>query len=191
MTKKTSKNDPQNDSKSDPLWEALKQTTIPKKSSPEQEGLLLQRKVEIKIPERTKVLPKPSLSGSFDINDPGFLVFKGPKRQLKKIEIAATVDLHGMTKDRAFERLSAFIKTCYGNGTQELLVITGKGLDTKQSAKDLRQDPSMGKGVLKRSLPGWLRSHDLAPYIHHFTNDHPFEGGTGAFYVRLRRNKSR
>ncbi len=121
--------------------------------------------------------------------NPGFLEFKGTKRLKKNTLIQDRVDLHGMTQIKAHQALTVFIHRCYQQQKQDILVITGKGitLDKRIIIKESTPNKTQGKGVLRRSLPGWLEASNLASYIHFYTNTHPFEGGTGAFYVRLRK----
>ena len=46
-----------------------------------------------------------------------------------------------------------------------------------------------GDGVLKNKTPLWLSERDLKPYILKFISAQPKDGGSGALYVYLRRNK--
>lgn len=89
--------------------------------------------------------------------------------------IDATLDLHGRTQDEAFESLRYFLTTAYSMGKRCILVITGKGQD--------------GQGVLRENLPKWLNNNGLCEYILAYTNAKPQHGGSGAFYVLLRKNK--
>ncbi len=180
------------------LWDKFKATVTPKKESKEHEGLALQKKIEIYIRDSNPQAPKDNrFDGVSSTVEPGFLEFKSKKKLSKSLEIDAKLDLHGLTQDQAYKRLEAFLDSCFRTGKQNTLIITGKGLqiDTRgseserQRRKNTGQD--YGKGVLRRQLPLWLESPHLRGYIHHYTNSHPFEGGTGAFYVRLRRDKSK
>ena len=87
-----------------------------------------------------------------------------------KIKIEAVLDLHGMTRDVAFESLYGFILSCASKQKKCLLVITGKG-----------------SGVLKNSLPQWLNVDDIRPHILMCSQAQPKDGGDGAVYVLLRR----
>lgn len=90
-----------------------------------------------------------------------------------KMPIEATLDLHGMTQAQAQPALSRFIKESYSQGFRCLLVITGKGQD--------------GQGVLRQLLPEWLLSPIYENAILKFVQARPQHGGTGAFYILLRR----
>lgn len=95
-----------------------------------------------------------------------------------RLPIEGRVDLHGMTQDQAHSLLLSFLKRAHAGGVRYVLVITGKG------------SSSGGDGVLRRAVPHWLAtppfralvsSHDLAARHH---------GGSGAIYIRLRRQKA-
>ena len=94
-----------------------------------------------------------------------------------QMEIQARLDLHGMTVAAAQPELIRFILRCRGKKLRCVLVITGKGK---------AEDGSPG-GVLRRSLPEWLRSDALGDAVLKFVPAKPKDGGTGAFYVLLRR----
>jgi DNA-nicking Smr family endonuclease len=103
--------------------------------------------------------------------------------QLKrgKSKPEARIDLHGMTAARAHTTLIAFVLRAHAEGQRLLLVITGKG------------DPEGGglypeaRGVLRRQVPHWLELPPLGPLILQVTEAHQRHGGSGAFYVYLRR----
>ena len=173
-------------------WHIFTRTVMPKKSSPEFEGLALQKKIEITIQDRAPVPPRMSDGSSFmqpSLINPGFLEFKGSKKIKKNTLIQGRIDLHGMTQTKAHQTLTTFIQRSYQQKKQDILVITGKGITLDNPLRNKETQNTQGKGILRHSLPRWLESSDLAPYVHFYTNTHPFEGGTGAFYVRLRKKK--
>jgi DNA-nicking Smr family endonuclease len=87
--------------------------------------------------------------------------------------VESTIDLHGMTQNEAYDALSRFIDRAEQRGYRMLLVITGKG--------------AKGDGVLKRMLPLWLEEAGLRRKIIGFSPAQQKDGGTGAFYVRLKK----
>ena len=89
--------------------------------------------------------------------------------------IDATLDLHGMTAQKAQAALVRFVSAHYARQSRCLLVITGKG--------------TKGEGVLKKALPGWLAHEDVAPMILAFDAAKTRHGGSGACYVLLRRKR--
>lgn len=94
-----------------------------------------------------------------------------------KTTIDATLDLHGMTREQAHYALSSFIHAQYTLGSRCLLVITGKGYRGE------------GQGVLRELLPHWLDEPSLRPFILALDVAKPPHGGSGAFYVLLRRKR--
>ena len=86
--------------------------------------------------------------------------------------IDARLDLHGMTAARAHKRLIQFIETAADDGCRCALVITGKGL-----------------GVLKGHVPNWLKQSPLSLHVLALAEARPKDGGSGAFYVLLRRKR--
>ena len=101
-----------------------------------------------------------------------------------KIDIDATLDLHGMTAEQARSHLILFLQRAHMRGARLILVITGKG---KRTHIDEFNRPV--SGVLRSSLPDWLRSGALSGIVLQVTQAHPKHGGKGAFYVYLRRKR--
>lgn len=107
------------------------------------------------------------------------------QRLLKgRLDIDATLDLHGLTADQAQTRLHMFVKAAYGAGHRLLLIITGKG---QRGSEDEFNRPR--RGVLRSGVPEWLRTGALSGIVLQVTQAHPRHGGGGAFYVYLRRKR--
>ena len=92
-------------------------------------------------------------------------------------EIDASLDLHGLTLARAHQRLVRFIEQAESRQFRTLLIITGKG--------------RAGEGVLRREVPVWLKQPPLADRILALEQATGQDGGGGALYVRLRRQRDR
>jgi len=88
-----------------------------------------------------------------------------------RAEPEAEVDLHGMTPDGAYRVLIGFLKKAQGEDKRVVLVVTGKG------------------GVLREALPLWLGQADIKPLVSGVAEAHIKHGGSGAFYVSLRRKR--
>ncbi len=99
-------------------------------------------------------------------------------------EIDVTLDLHGMTAEQARQRLILSLHQAHARDARLVLVITGKG---KRTHIDEFNRPR--SGVLRESLPDWLRSGALSGIVLQVTQAHPKHGGKGAFYVYLRRRR--
>jgi len=52
-------------------------------------------------------------------------------------------------------------------------------------------DPAGEPGVLRRAVPLWLAMPDFRAIVLGFEEAAPHHGGTGALYVRLRRDRDR
>ena len=92
------------------------------------------------------------------------------------ITLDGRLDLHGLTQAQAHGRLTDFVSDAHEDGLRTVLVITGKG------AGDGTE-----RGILKRALPQWLSTSPLRNMVLGFEIAHREHGGSGAFYVRLRR----
>lgn len=90
-----------------------------------------------------------------------------------QVKIDRTIDLHDMTRDAAFSRLKRRLVLAHECGHRTVLVITGKGANLQ--------------GVLRQSLHGWLNDASIRPLIANIAPSHIRHGGTGAFYVFLKR----
>jgi DNA-nicking Smr family endonuclease len=91
----------------------------------------------------------------------------------------AAIDLHGMRQQEAFLALRQFLTQAQSEGARLVLVVTGKG---KSGGF---QDGGMG--ILRQSVPHWLRQPFYHAIVVGFEEAARPHGGTGAFYVRLRR----
>ena len=104
------------------------------------------------------------------------------KKNLVKIK---TFDFHGFSLNEANETIEKIIKKSYENGIRKLIVITGKGLHSENE-----KDPYKSKklGILKYSMPEYIRSNlDLMKYINEIKDADVKDGGSGAFYVLLKK----
>jgi DNA-nicking Smr family endonuclease len=56
------------------------------------------------------------------------------RKYLKKLPVGAKIDLHGLTRDEAWERLDTFIGDCRRRGIQKVLIVHGKGHHSKEQS---------------------------------------------------------
>lgn len=96
-----------------------------------------------------------------------------------QLTIEGRLDLHGLTQDEAHSRLSGFIRRAVGAGKRNVLVITGKGFKASGEI-----------GVLRQSVPRWLNEPSLRRHIVTLRHAQPKDGGEGALYVLLRRERT-
>lgn len=98
-----------------------------------------------------------------------------------KLAPDARIDLHGMTLAQAHPELIHFILGARSAGHRLVLVITGKGR--------MIHDPApRHSGALRHQVPHWLRLQPLSQAVLQVTEAHLKHGGSGAFYVYLRRS---
>ena len=94
-----------------------------------------------------------------------------------RLQIDASIDLHGMGLDEAHDRLRLFLADAQRRDLRFILVITGKG-------------SSLGSaGALKRSVPQWLAKPTFSMLVSGHDQASRAHGGEGALYVRLKRRK--
>lgn len=156
------------------LWEAVGKTVRPYKKGGKKPPVA---KAGTARPQPAIGKPKPVLPPAAVATRKAPLYGGHTQEKLRKGKFApeATLDLHGMTQDRAHSALTRFIASARRTDKRTLLIITGKG-----ALKD-------GGGVLRKMLPLWLESAPFAGHVLAITAARPEHGGGGAFYVRLRK----
>jgi len=98
------------------------------------------------------------------------------------------IDLHGFTLQEANKAIEHFIKKSFTEDVTKIIVITGKGLRSKNV-----QNPYLSKdlSILKYSVPEFIESNNnLMKMIIEITDARIEDGGSGAFYIYLR-NKNK
>ena len=100
-------------------------------------------------------------------------------RRLKRGELPmdGRIDLHGLTLDQAHSALTSYIRGAYNRGARCVVVVTGKGKGGD------------GTGKIRRETPHWLNQAGLRPLVLAVTEARTHDGGTGAFYVLLKRKR--
>ncbi|MEM7520533.1 MAG: Smr/MutS family protein [Pseudomonadota bacterium] len=99
-----------------------------------------------------------------------------------KLRPEGKIDLHGMTLNRAHPALSRFVMAAHRDGKRLVLVITGKG-----KSKDDGGPIPVRYGVLRHQVPQWLAMPPLSSVVLQVSQAHLSHGGSGAYYVYLRR----
>ena len=125
---------------------------------------------------------KPSISTALH-SAPVQMDYKSFKKMKRgKSTPEATFDLHGMTVAQAHSALIHFLMTSYTRNMRLVLVITGKGKFQKDTGPIPRQ-----VGILRHQVPQWLRMPPLRDKVLQVTEAHGKHGGSGAYYVYLRK----
>jgi DNA-nicking Smr family endonuclease len=99
-------------------------------------------------------------------------------RRLKRGEFPVQdyIDLHGLTKQAAKEEVKNFLLRSHKHGLRCVLIVHGRGLNSPDSFP-----------VLKEGLPVWLGRGSVRKIVLAFATARPYDGGTGAIYVLLRK----
>ena len=95
-----------------------------------------------------------------------------------------TVDLHGYTLNDANSFIEKFILKSYEQKVKKIIVITGKGLRSKNY-----EDPFRSKdlSILKNSVPNFVKNNKvLSKIISGIESAEIQDGGEGAFYIYLK-----
>ena len=115
-------------------------------------------------------------------------VYNKDLEYLKKNYQTRSIDLHGYSLDQANKTIQEFIYQAYKDKINKLIVVTGKGLHSKNE-----QDPYVSKdlGILKHSVPQFKIKSDksLMQIINRIENAKIEDGGSGAFYIFLKKKK--
>ena len=104
----------------------------------------------------------------------------------KSIKISE-IDLHGFTLDEANKTVERLINKSYDEGVSKIRIVTGKGLHS-----DNEKNPYISKdlSILKHSVPEYIKKNkELMKLIIEFKEASTHDGGEGAFYIHLKKNK--
>ena len=110
--------------------------------------------------------------------------FKHQKNNNLKLR---SIDLHGYTLDEANKIIESFINKAFSENVNKLVVVTGKGLHSENE-----KDPYVSKdlSILKHSVPEFiLNNESLKKKILQIEKAKIEDGGSGAFYIYLKKNK--
>ena len=98
------------------------------------------------------------------------------------------IDLHGYTLEQANKSIENFIIKSYEEKINKLIVVTGKGIHSQNE-----KDPYVSKdlSILKYSVPEFIsKNKNLMKVINDIKDANIEDGGTGAFYIFLKKNNS-
>ncbi len=97
-----------------------------------------------------------------------------------------SIDLHGYTLEQANNTIEKFILESYENKVSKLIVVTGKGIHS-----NVDKDPYVSKdlSILKYSVPEFINNNkNLMDIINDIQDADIKDGGSGAFYIYLKKN---
>ncbi len=178
----------------DALWQAVKASARPVRRDTIRPGGATDTPAKPEKPEKQKK-PRPRRTMATlmpaDLPDPAPLpkppgvpelahgctpgVDRRTADRLKKgrMDIEGRLDLHGMSREAAHRAVIGFVSGARASGKRCVLIVTGKG-----------------KGILQTELPRWLNMAPVRDQILSFTHARPNDGGTGAVYVLLKRERA-
>ena len=114
---------------------------------------------------------------------------KLPNKDSKVSEINSSktihCDLHGYSLDQANIKIKDLIIKSFDKNINKLIIVTGKGLHSNND-----KDPYVSKnlGILKYSVPEFIKnSKDLMKFIIEIKEASIEDGGSGAFYIHLKK----
>ena len=99
-----------------------------------------------------------------------------------------SIDLHGYTLEQANNKIEEFIYSAFAEKVSKLIVVTGKGLHSQNE-----KDPYVSKdlSILKYSVPEFIENNkNLMNIINEIKDANIEDGGSGAFYIFLKKNRS-
>ena len=99
-----------------------------------------------------------------------------------------SIDLHGYTLEQANKSVESFITKSYQEKINKLIVVTGKGIHSQNE-----KDPYVSKdlSILKYSVPEFISNNkNLMNVINEIQDAKIEDGGSGAFYIFLKKNRS-
>ena len=116
------------------------------------------------------------------------IVDKDFKPQIKNHLKVKSLDLHGYTLEQANNAIEQFILKAFEKGVSKLIIVTGKGIHS-----DVEKDPYVSKdlSILKYSVPEFINNNQNLMRVINDIKDATIEdGGSGAFYIFLKKNRS-
>ena len=114
---------------------------------------------------------------------------KDQKDYKKKTFKIKSIDLHGYTLDDANKFVQEYIEKSYLHNVNKIIVVTGKGLHSQND-----QNPYVSKdlSILKYSVPEFIKNNkNLMDKIIEIKEADLKDGGKGAFYIYLKKFKSK
>ncbi len=103
----------------------------------------------------------------------------------KKNDKTFFFDLHGYSLDEANKKVKELIINAFNKKIRKLVIITGKGIHSQNE-----KDPYVSKelGILKNSVPEYIKNNnELMSMINDIQDANLEDGGSGAFYIKLKK----
>ena len=134
-----------------------------------------------------KISDKDKIDWENFLNSNEKLIDKDYKKKTNVTYSSRTIDLHGYTLEQANIAIEKFITKSFLEKINKLIVVTGKGIHS-----DNEKNPYVSKdlSILKYSVPEFITNNKrLMKMIYDIQDAKIEDGGSGAFYIHLKKNK--
>ena len=118
------------------------------------------------------------------LEDTSFIADKDQKNQTENNNQTYKFDLHGLTLNEANQKVREVIMACSEKNLKEILLITGKGLHSRED--DVYKSSKLSK--LRYSIPEYINSEpEISRLISSITTPSQKDGGEGALIIKLKK----
>ena len=118
------------------------------------------------------------------LKDNSHIPDKDQVNQFKNKDQVYKYDLHGLTLSEANKKVKEIIISCSEKNYREILLITGKGLHSRDD--DVYKSSKLSK--LRYSVPEYINSEpEISKLIISVVNPSRKEGGDGALLIKLKK----
>jgi DNA-nicking Smr family endonuclease len=118
------------------------------------------------------------------LKDKSHIPDKDQVNQSKNQDQVYKYDLHGLTLSEANKKVKEIIISCSEKNYREILLITGKGLHSRDD--DVYKSSKLSK--LRYSVPEYINSEpEISKLIISVVNPSQNEGGDGALLIKLKK----
>ena len=118
------------------------------------------------------------------LKDKSHIPDKDQVNQSKNQDQVYKYDLHGLTLSEANKKVKEIIISCSEKNYREILLITGKGLHSRDD--DVYKSSKLSK--LRYSVPEYIKSEpEISKLIISVVNPSRKEGGDGALLIKLKK----
>ena len=118
------------------------------------------------------------------LKDKSHIPDKDQVNQSKNQDQVYKYDLHGLTLSEANKKVKEIIISCSEKNYREILLITGKGLHSRND--DVYKSSKLSK--LRYSVPEYINSEpEISKLIISVVNPSQNEGGDGALLIKLKK----
>ena len=168
------------------LWRRVSKSAVPLRKARHAEPVIADRPTKKAAEPKLRLGAKAPTAASPTTRKPDPFASGDPKMdrlaQRGRIPIEGVFDLHGHNQASARAALYGFILAARAQKKRCVLIITGKG------ETGLGHSRAGERGILRRRFQEWVGEDDFHQHIVRASPAHARHGGSGAFYVFLKRS---